>query len=127
MGYFKSETVRLYLPSNPADDPERFWVDIKAKLKAGDIRYRNSQTMKAHMNATSDGTDPQMQTEIELGAMQAATLERAIVAWNLTDEADKPVGITPEAIAELDQEDAEFIAAEINQRNPQRSRQEKNV
>lgn len=122
MGYFSKETVRLTLPSD-----ETCWVDIKAKLKAGDVRYRDSQTMRAHMTANDQGVTSELQTEFELGAMRAATLERAIVAWNLTDEDDQPVPVRPEWIAELNEQDAAYIYEEINRLNPARSAQEKNA
>ena len=79
------------------------------------------------MDGVEEGGDAQMQTKFELAAMQSATLERAITAWNLTDEGDNPLLLTAGNISELDGGDADYILEEINERNPRRTKKAKNA
>jgi len=138
------ETVTVYLPTSPEDEPKKYWVKIKPKLNFGDAQYRLSKTMQIDMDLASaqDGGDPEMKADYQAHAMNQATLERAIMDWNLTepiiDEAgnpvldedgtprEKPMDLTPENIQRLWEEDSEHILGEIRARNPTKSRKQKN-
>jgi hypothetical protein len=86
------------------------------KFSYGDRQYLAGQTV-------SMGIDPQSEvqvTQVQFDRMNLAFLERGIVAW--TDDAGDPMPVTREAIAQLEERDADFILEELRDYNPRRQR-----
>lgn len=123
MGYLsRPETSRLFLPSNPTDDPEAYWVDMKKRAVYGDNRAAQSamlQISAAPPNGVppgSNGNAPEMVTDVEVGAFMGTLAVRLIVDWNLTDFEENPLPINLENLDRLDPVDGDFLAAEAQKR-----------
>lgn len=87
---------RLYLPSTTgAAEQDRIWVDVKTTLNVGD--FLDLQDAKS---------------DAERGL---AGVAKAIVDWNITDDNDQKVPVTPDAIAQLTLSDFQFLAETINE------------
>ncbi len=90
MGYFvKDEAKQLVLPSNP-----NFWVKIRTRYTYGEMKK---------FAKVSTGEEVNFELAADL------FLKAALVEWNLTDENDQPVAITPESIALLEMADVAYI------------------
>lgn len=99
----------LTLPSDPA-----YFVKVKSRLKWGGVSKAQSAMLKVDINS------PEL-SDVEMGAYNNALIASAIVEWNLTDENDKPLPITPESVEELEPEDGQFLLAEVSKRTKLRS------
>ena len=88
------------------------------KFNFGDRQYLAGQALKVGI-ATGDGAEKAI-TDIELGEMNLALMERGLVAW--TDPAGGPLEVTREAIEALTDEDGDYILKEIRKFNPRRRR-----
>ena len=130
MGYLKKlETDRLTLPSNP-----EYWVLMKRRAAWGDSSAAQSALVHASLSevakaqqqsqANGSGIDPELQakmvgdviSEVETDAYMQMLVCRLIVEWNLTDEEDRPLPITPQTVALIDPEDGEYLALEAQKR-----------
>lgn len=121
VGYFDTETTILPLPSDPRNEgaqpsndgsrPPGYWVEIKDELDFGDTNYRNKRIVRLSSKGLA-GAISDANAEWEIDQFSQATLERAIVGWNLNDQ--RP---TPATIQSLKQRDAAYILKEIMERN----------
>lgn len=121
MGYFDATTSILPLPSDPRNKealpssdgsrPPGYWVEIKDELNFGDTNYRNKRIVRLSSKGLS-GAIADANAEWEIDQFSQATLERAIVGWNLNDQVP-----TQATIATLKQRDATFILTEVMKRN----------
>jgi len=120
MGYLKpSETDQLFLPSNPPEEPEKFWVRMKKKAEYGDSRAAQNAMMR--VNQGSNGRSGQMVTEFEVGAFIGTLTVQLLTEWNLTDENDRVLPITVDNLDRLADEDGEFLSDEAQKRKAGRA------
>lgn len=97
----KPQTTRLYLPSTDGDtDEDKAWVEVRTKVLLGDIVAAREET---------DGT---------LFKTGLAMLSRLIVNWNYTDEDNKPIPITVEALNHLEKVDYDFLDKWLSEHLP---------
>jgi hypothetical protein len=128
MGYFDTAITTLPLPSDPrnADSeistngtrPPGYWVEIK-ELDFGDTNYRNKRIVRLSSKGLA-GAIADASAEWEIDQFSQATLERAIVAWNLTKREgniDVELPINPANIGKLRQSDAAFVLSEVMKLN----------
>lgn len=105
MPYLKAAEVdELTLPSNPT-----YIVKMKRRASFGDQRAAQSAMLKIN-GQTGQVSDP------EWAAYVGALLPRLIVEWNLTDENDNPLIVSPSSIDLLDPEDGQFLTIEATKR-----------
>ena len=90
------------------------------KFAYGDRQYLAGQTVRVGLGV--DGVSEDEVGEVQIDRMNLAILERGIVRW--TDEDGEPIPVTRKAIERLEEQDAEFILAEIQELNPRRTRTE---
>jgi len=88
------------------------------RFNFGDRQYLAGQALKVGI-ATGEGTGKAI-TDIELGEMNLALIERGLVAW--TDEDGKEMEVTRLAIEALTDADGDYILREIRAFNPRRRR-----
>lgn len=103
------DVVTLTLPSDP-----EYFVKIRSRVKWGGVSKAQSAMLKVDINS------PEL-TDVEMGAYNNALIAAAIVEWNLTDEADKILPITPESVEELEPEDGQFLLTEVSKRTKLRT------
>lgn len=103
------ETDTLELPSDPS-----YTVTMKRRASFGDQRRAQAAMIRVD-GATGTMSDP------EWDAYVGSLLASLIVSWNLTDENDQPMPITPENIDRLAPEDGQFLATEVAKRAALRS------
>lgn len=112
MGYYKpAATDLLKLPTNPD-----YWVQMKRRATWGDDQAANAAMVNMSIEITGNGSAPAPISEMELAAHGRTLVRRLVVEWNLTDENDKPVAITDEALDLLEAEDGQFLLAEAQKR-----------
>lgn len=92
------ENVRYPLPSD-----ENYWVEWRPSLTYGDVKAATFAT-------TSD------EGEVDRSAAADALLLAHIAAWNLDDEAGNVLPLTPEHLAILAEEDANFLSGLLAER-----------
>lgn len=116
---------RLNLPSDPD-----YWVVMKARPSFGDKSAAQSAMVditqvadektvpkaKRKKLVVDKATGAGVLTEVETQAYFSTLLSRLIIEWNLTDERDKVLPITVEAIDELEPEDGDFLVKEAQER-----------
>jgi len=88
------------------------------KFNYGDRQYLAGQAVRVGI-ATGDGTGKAI-TDIEIGEMNLALIERGLVGW--TDPDGEEMEVTRAAIEALTDEDGDFILGEIRAFNPRRRR-----
>jgi hypothetical protein len=103
------DIVTLNLPSDP-----EYFVKIKGRIKWGGVSKAQTAMLKVDINS------PEL-TDVEMGAYNNALIAAAIVEWNVTDEADAVLPITPESVEELEPEDGQFLLTEVTKRTKLRS------
>jgi hypothetical protein len=130
MGYFDITTTVLPLPSDPRnkgieprpgltkDEVPGYWVEIKDELDFGDISYRNKRVIRLQSKGFTNLNDAVGSWEID--QFSQATLERAIVEWNLDQGAGRQKAVLPvksDTVAMLKSSDAAYLLAEVMKRN----------
>jgi hypothetical protein len=127
VGYFDMSSTYLPLPSDPRnaghepsgdERPPGYWVEIKNELDFGDVNARNKRVV--HLQSKGFSSE-QADAHWEIDQFSQATLERAILNWNLTkreDMRDIELPVNATNIAHLRHSDATYILAEIMRRNP---------
>ncbi len=75
-----------------------YWVDVRKYLSAKDVAAADRALLPRHAIHT-DVTKQHTQADgvLDNAAYQFEIAMRAIVAWNLTDRADQPLPLEPEA------------------------------
>src|SRR5207249_1926081 len=63
-------------------------------------------------------------TEAEISAYNTVLISRLVVEWNITDQAEKVIPITPAMVELLEPEDGDFLAAEATKRLGRRPEEE---
>lgn len=114
MGYLSSpETDRLPLPSN-----NEYFVLMKRKATFGDGEAAKGSMIKISQAAPNGHTPTaaDMVTEAEISAYNTVLISRLVVEWNITDQAERVVPITPAMVELLEPEDGDFLAAEAMKR-----------
>jgi|SRR5690242_10899767 len=91
------ENVRYPLPSDPS-----YWVEWRPSLTYGDVKAATFSS------ASADG-------EVDRGAAADALLLAHIADWNLDDESGR-LALTPENLAILSEEDANFLSGLLAER-----------
>lgn len=111
MGYLTApETDHLALPSNG-----EYWVKMKRKATFGDGEAAKGAMIKISQ-AQPNGHAGDVVTEAEVSAYNTVLISRLVVEWNLTDQFEKVIPITPAMVELLDSEDGDFLAAEATKR-----------
>ena len=103
------EIETLTLPSN-----SDYFVKIRSRIKWGGVSRAQSAMLKVDINS------PEL-SDIEMGAYNNALIASAIVEWNVTDETDKVLPVSPESVEELAPEDGQFLLNEVSKRTKLRS------
>ena len=88
------------------------------KFNYGDRQYLAGQAVRVGI-ATKDGAGEAI-TDIEIGEMNLALIERGLVAWTNPD--GEPMEVTRAAIEALTDKDGDYILGEIRKFNPRRRR-----
>jgi len=90
------------------------------KFSYGDRQALANETVKVGM--TGQSGQEKMITDVQIGRMNLAILQRGIVSWTLKGPDGKIAQLNQQMIEALNEEDAEFILAAINTLNPRRRR-----
>ena len=59
----------------------------------------------------------EMSVTLRPDTMQTLTMELGIVSWTFTDDAGNPVPVNPNTIAQLEEEDGDYILSELDKLN----------
>jgi hypothetical protein len=71
---------------------ENWWVDIRPGLSFGDL----AEAQKALSKYSVSGGDS-LEAAPDLGAYQLEMVAKSVISWNLTDEQDGPLPLSPYA------------------------------
>ena len=85
--------LALYNAPKRIEVADGYWIDIKTSLTTED--YEVAQ--RALFGKMKMGAGGELQTEPDTIAYQNELVQRAIIAWNLTDEDDNPLPLEPPA------------------------------
>jgi hypothetical protein len=101
--FVRPETVRLHLS-------EGHWIEIKERLPFGEAERLRGMNFQLRASSDSFGKGAgQDDLRIDMSAYKLARMEAYIVDWSARDEQDKPVRVSRDALAALDQESADEI------------------
>lgn len=114
MSYQKDpETDQLHLPSDG-----QWWVKMKRKATFGDEEAAKGSMIKISA-AVPNGHQPTKEdviSQTEVAAFSVMLISRLVVEWNLTDQKEAILPITPANVALLDAEDGNFLDDEAMKR-----------
>ncbi len=100
------ETDQLHLPSNG-----EYWVKMKRKATFGDEEAAKGSMIKIS-STQSNGSAPTAKdviSQTEIAAYSVMLISRLVVEWNLTDQNEKVLAITPDNVGLLDSQDGTFL------------------
>jgi len=90
------------------------------KFSYGDRQALAQETVRVGMTQQAGGTE--LVSDVMIGRMNLAILERGIVSWTLKGPNGRPVPLRRAWIEQLEERDAEFILQRINMLNPLKRR-----
>lgn len=116
-----AQVERVELPDSVCTEPG-FWIDLKVSLTTKDDADAQRALMRPRMRSV-DGVSS-TESDMDYGAFSKIRVLRSIVAWNLTDENERPLPVDESSIALLPQKVFAFIASRVNELNNPRTPQE---
>lgn len=104
----------------PTASGKKQWVDLRTELSAGlrDLAYGRLYKRKA---IDSD----ELEIDIEAALSLVQTLEIWVVDWEVYDDDDKPVELTPAALASLSVDTSEVLMRRVNELRAERDARKK--
>lgn len=106
--FVRPESTRLPLS-------EGHWIEVKEKLPFGESERLRGMNFQLRASSDSFGKGAgQDDLRIDMSAYKLARMEAYIVDWSARDDQDKPVKVSRDALAALDQESADEIEAAID-------------
>lgn len=118
MGRFVSDDHKV-IRADWWDDDET--VTIR-RFTYGDRQFLAGEYVNVNIEGNDPDEEPSAVTSLLVGRMNMAILQRGIVSWTLKREDGRLVPLTAQWIGRLEERDAEFILARINELNPSRRR-----
>lgn len=123
MAYVRAGVTRHNLPSNP-----EFWVELRNHKRSGDRRAANeASTVRylANLNEISpedwhhvvdrtDDGEKGLVVKRSIDEYNRVLLTQRIAAWNLTNEDEQLLEITPETVDVLEPEDFDFLFEKLD-------------
>jgi len=119
MGFaWDDDLVELTCP-----DGGKVW--IKAKMSSQDkmLAQNAAMTLKTQIDPET-GDVREIGSPMDLATLSLGILERMVKRWDYTRDGEA-VPINLDTLGQLDEETADFLLAEINKRNPKRTKKSK--
>jgi len=127
MPYVKTGATRHNLPTDP-----QYWVELRDHGRAGDRRVASEASTVRYVAALNEISPEDWHYVVdrtddgERGLVVRRNVEeynrqlmaQRIVRWNLTDENDQPLPVTPESMDLLEPEDWDFLWVKIEAGRP---------
>lgn len=119
MSMFASrQSVRIEIEKTPGGKEQ--WVDLRRELTVGTRDYMYGRLYKRKAPDTDE-----IELDVESALSLAQTIECWVVDWQLYDEDEQPVELSPAGIAGLSIEGSELIMQRIGELRAERDARKK--